>query len=71
MGQILNISLPEPLTADIKRAVRVGKFASTSEFFRSLVRDWLEKQALTELEKSRLEIASGHGKKLKSLRDLR
>jgi Arc/MetJ-type ribon-helix-helix transcriptional regulator len=71
MREVINISLPETMAKTVKMAVKKGDFASTSEFFRHLVRRWQEEILLSEIEKSRKEIARGGGKKLKSLKDLR
>ena len=71
MRTIVNISLPLPLSRVVDEAVSRGNFASKSEFFRDLLRKWLEGRLLTDLEKSRDELKKGKGKVLKSLRDLR
>lgn len=71
MREVVNISLPAAMIKTVKTAVKKGSYASTSEFFRYLVRDWEERNLLRELEESRKEIASGKGIKLKSLKSLR
>jgi len=71
MRQVLNLSLPPLMVKTVKNAVKTGSYSSTSEFFRELLRDWQENQLLKELNKSRLEIAAGKGKVLKSLKNLR
>lgn len=71
MREIINISLPAPMAKTVKTAVKTGSYASTSEFFRDLLRDWQAGQLLTELNESRAEIAAGRGKILKSLKNLR
>ena len=71
MRNIVNISLPKEMVADIKRGVKAGKFASTSEFMRHLIRVWNTEQLMRTVEKSRAEIAAGNGKVLRSLKDLR
>ncbi len=72
MRSIINISLPKEMVKFIKKEVKRNKYASVSEFFRSLVRDYEEESALlTELEESRRDINSGKGKILHSLKDLR
>ena len=71
MREVINISLPGPMVTIVKKAVKNGTYASTSEFFRSLLRDWQENKLLAELNESRLEITSDKGKTLKSLKDLR
>ncbi len=40
MRNIVNISVPAEMAKDIKRGVKAGKFASTSEFMRHLIRVW-------------------------------
>jgi len=71
MRTVINISLPEQLTAVVEESVASGHYTSKSEFFRSLLRMWLEGKLYQELEQSRTEIKAGGGKLLKSLRDLR
>ncbi len=71
MREVINISLPATMAKTVKLAVKKGEYASTSEFFRVLLRKWQEDFLLDELEGSRLEIKNGKGKKLKSLKDLR
>ena len=71
MREVINISLPATMAKTVKLAVKKGEYASTSEFFRVLLREWQEDFLLDELEGSRLEIKNGKGKKLKSLKDLR
>lgn len=71
MREVINISLPVPMAKTIKKAVRAGSYASTSEFFRDLLRDWQEGKLLNELNESKIEISAGKGKILKSLKDLR
>jgi len=71
MRQVINISLPDTMAKTVKKAVKTGDYSSTSEFFRHLVRDWQENKLMAELSDSRLELASGKGRVLKSLKDLR
>ncbi len=70
MREVINISLPPLMAKTVKIAVKRGKYASISEFFRYLLRDWQEGKLLGELNKSRVEIA-GKRKVLSSLKDLR
>lgn len=67
----MNISLPSELNRDVEKAVKDGKFATKSEFFRHLLRNWKEEEALRGLRQSQRAIANGKGKTLKSLKDLR
>lgn len=71
MRDVVNISLPTQMTTFVDDIVSAGQFASRSEFFRHLIRDWMESRALKELIASREEIKAGKGKLLKSLKDLR
>lgn len=71
MRNVVNISLPYTLTAEVETAVEQGRFASKSEFFRHLLRLWLENRLVSDLEKSRKEMVFGKGKVLRSLKDLR
>jgi len=71
MREVINISLPSPMAKIVKTAVKAGSYASTSEFFRHLLREWQAGKLLNELNESRTEIAAGKGKILNSLKALR
>lgn len=71
MRSIINISLPRSMNAVIEKELKKSRFATKSEFFRMLIRRWLEDQLLGELEESRSEFRAGKGKLLRSLKDLR
>ncbi len=71
MRNIVNISVPAEMAKDIKREVKAGKFASTSEFMRHLIRVWNTRKLADELKKEREQFRKGNYKVLKSLRDLR
>lgn len=71
MRAIINISLPQAMVKDVEAHVKAGEYASKSEFFRKLIRDWKEEQLLKELKESEAEFKAGKFKVLKSLRDLR
>lgn len=71
MRAVVNISLPMQLTGVVDSAVSSGRYATRSEFFRDLIRMWMEGNLARELEESREEFRKGKGKLLKSLRDLR
>ncbi len=71
MRNIVNISLPKEMVVDIKRGVKAGKFASTSEFIRHLIRLWNTEQLARDIAQNKKEFAQGKGKILKSLKDLR
>ena len=68
MRNIINISLPQELVKRVKEEVRTKNYASTSEFFRHLLR---VHGLAEELEKARKDFNKGKGwKVLKSLKDL-
>ena len=67
MRNIINISLPREMAVKVEKEVKKGKFASTSENFRHLIRS---REAAEELHKMRDNFPKGW-KKLHSLRDLR
>lgn len=72
MRTIVNISLPQHLTREVEKRVRRGDFATKSEFFRQILRHWLEEEEIVrEITVSRNAIKSGKGKTLRSLKDLR
>ena len=71
MREVINLSLPSQTVRAVKKAVKDGNYISTSEFFRSLLRDWQEGELLAELNESRAEIKAGKGKVLRSFKDLR
>ena len=71
MRNIMNISLPKEMVVDIKRGVKEGKFASTSEFMRHLIRVWNTEKLARDLKQSQKEFAQGKYKVLRSLKDLR
>lgn len=71
MREVINISLPSQTVKAVKKAVKEGQFISTSEFFRSLLRDWQAGKLLSELKDSQAGIKADKGKVLRSLKDLR
>ncbi|MFH0927953.1 MAG: ribbon-helix-helix domain-containing protein [bacterium] len=70
MRSIMNVSLPEEMVKTIKREVKRGHFATTSEFLRYLVRLWNAGNLAKELETRRRDFKAGKGRKLKALADL-
>lgn len=68
MRNVINISLPEELTRQVQKEVKMGNYASTSEFFRHLLRTH---KLAEELKLSKRDFEIGKGKTLHSLRDLR
>ena len=71
MRSVMSISLPQSMAGEIKQTIKKEHFISVSEFFRSLVRSWMQGKLLVELEQSKKQIKSGQGKTLHSLKDLR
>lgn len=71
MRAIVNISLPTQLNTIVEKEVSTGKYASKSEFFRSLLRSWMEERVALELVESRKELKAGKGRVLTSLSELR
>ena len=70
MRTVINISLPYQLSSIVEEEVAKGKYASKSEFFRDLLRSYMEVKLAKELEESSRELREGRGKLLKSLADL-
>lgn len=71
MRAIVNVSLPVQMNRMIDEVIAMGNYSSKSEFFRSLIRNWMEGRFARELEKSRDELKKGKGKMLHSFKDLR
>lgn len=71
MRAILNISVPKKLKEQIELEVKLGGYATKSEFLRDVIRTWQEQKILRDVEQSRKEFREGKGKVLKSLKDLR
>jgi Arc/MetJ-type ribon-helix-helix transcriptional regulator len=71
MRTIVNVSLPQELGTVVEDAVDSGYYASKSEFFRSLLRMWVENRLYGDVQESEREFAAGRGRKLRSLKDLR
>ncbi len=71
MRDIINISLPKELNRAVEEIVKKDRYSTKSEFFRDLLRMWIEGKILRDLAESRKEFSSGKGKLLKSLKDLR
>jgi len=71
MRSIVNLSLPAETVKMIKREVKKNKYASVSEFFRALLREYEESKLLAEIKESRREFKFSKGKVLHSFKDLR
>ena len=70
MREVVNISLPAKMARDIKKEVKKGGFASTSEFMRMLIRFWADQKILDDVNKSVAEFTQGKGKRLRAVNDL-
>jgi len=68
---IINISLPGTMAEEVRKEIKIGGFATTSEFFRHVFREHRKTRLAQELYKERELFQRGNGKVLKSLRDLR
>ncbi|MDP2630902.1 MAG: ribbon-helix-helix domain-containing protein [Candidatus Uhrbacteria bacterium] len=71
MRTVVNISLPATMVKVVETTVKEQSYASKSEFFRSLLRLWMEGRLKEEIEESRAELRGGKGKVLRSLKSLR
>lgn len=70
MRSVINISLPQHFTTEVERGVKEYHFASKSEFFRHLLREWMAGDLVLGLEESRAEHKAGKSKVLKQAKDL-
>ena len=70
MRQVINISLPESMTKVVKAAVKSGQYSSTSEFFRDLLRRWVDDQSYKDVVMSEKDFAAGRSRRHTSLKDL-
>lgn len=73
MRSIINISLPKSLAAEVKKEVKAGHFASTSEFFRHLLRLWNTERLYRRLKKADRDWENGrkNWKEFDSMADIR
>lgn len=71
MRNIINISLPQQMAVAVEEGMKKENFSTKSEFFRALIRLWMQGRFAVELEESRKELRQGKGKLLRSLKDLR
>lgn len=55
MATTVTISLPEVTIKKVRAQVASGKFASTSEFFRDLIRHWEEQSLLQQIGQNKKE----------------
>jgi len=71
MRQIINISITQDLAKSVEQLMQSDGYATKSELFRDLLRMRLGKGIYQELQASRQELATGKGKLLHALKDLR
>ena len=62
--------MPASLKKTVDLAVKEGKYASFSEFFRDAVRAWEDEQLYQSVMRSRKDFTEGKFKRLRSLKDL-
>lgn len=70
MRNVINISLPSDMTRLVEKEVKAHQFASKSEFFRHLIREWQHKELVNNVRESQKEHHAGKSKKLRSPSDL-
>lgn len=71
MREVINLSIPKAMAKSVDDIVKEENYATRSEFFRDLLRMWMERRIINELAESRRELASSRGKTLKTLKNLR
>ena len=71
MREGITISLAHALAMEVKKAVKKGKYSSTSEFFRDLIKMWHSEEFLfQDVLEAEKEIKAGKLIKLKSIREI-
>jgi len=70
MRQIINISLPPKMAKAVHKEVKEEGFASVSEFFRYILREWHTNKLAKELKQQTKDFNAGKGIELKSFSDL-
>lgn len=71
MRQSISISLPPDLKRFVDRSVKAGRYSTTSEFIRDLIRRQQKERVINDLLQSELEMKGGESKILRSLKSLR
>ena len=71
MRNVITISLPEKMAEGVRQDIKNGGYATTSEFFRHLLRLWNTHQLAQDLKERRKDFDAGKGKTLRSLANLR
>lgn len=71
MRESISISLPPDLKRFVDRSVKAGRYSTTSEFIRDLIRRQQKERMVDELLQSEQEMKTGKGKVLRSLKTLR
>ena len=62
--------MPPALKRQVDKEVKAGDYASVSEFFRDMLRNWNHNRLLNLLKENQKDFESGKYKVLKSLSDL-
>ena len=70
MRTIVNISLPEAVAKEVRREVRAGGYASTSEFFREILRERQREALGAQLRAQRAGFNKKTWKRVYSSKDL-
>ena len=72
MRTVINISLPKSLADEVKKEVKASHFASTSEFFRHLLRLWNTERMARQIKKADRDFKKGKNwKEFDSMSDIR
>lgn len=70
MRNVINISLPTITVKEVKKEVKQGGFASTSEFIRYVLRERKLQKLARVLRRDKKKFDAGKGKKLSSLANI-
>ncbi len=71
MRTIVNISLPKETAREVKEAAKAGGFATTSEFFRHMLREYQRAELARELRAERDTFKTGTWKRWTPLKSKR
>lgn len=63
--------MPPSLKKEIDGYVKEGSYASTSEFFRDVIRAWKRERLIADIRESQRDFKAGRYKVLRSFKDLR
>ncbi len=70
MRSVISISLPATITKSIEQDMKTEHFASKSEFFRHLYRDWRAAKLAREFAEEDKNLKPGDTKVMKKVTDL-